>query len=245
MFRDDSHFTIITGKNKSGKTTLAINLMEHAFEDPELKFKGFGSNVQGVKSCPFEMDFITDLETLKDKAKGTNGKYLFLFDEMGKSMGKRRFMAKLNTEFLNQLQVIRKYKLSLIGCAIGDSVDREVLKPYYLNSYIDKGSRYTKKNMTYFDIDLEATRQFTNLSKCKTKFHQYSVATFYTQRILKPSDFKDEKRQRLLSYAQGTPIKDLGVHYEIFNREVRAFIEQKLRQEAITPLHTRQSEDTF
>jgi len=31
MFRDDSHYTIITGKNKSGKTTTAFNLMEKAY----------------------------------------------------------------------------------------------------------------------------------------------------------------------------------------------------------------------
>jgi hypothetical protein len=243
MYKDDTHYTIIKGKNKSGKTTLAINLMEKANDNPKLRFKGFGSNVQGVKNCPFEMDFITDLESLKKRVKEV-GKYLFLFDEMGMSMGKRRFMAKLNTEFLSQLQVIRKYKLSLIGCAIGDSVDREMLQPYYLNSYIDKGSRYTKKNMTYFDIDLESTRSFTNLAKCQSNFKQYSVARFYTQRILKTSDFKDEKLQRLVQWAGGVPIKDLGIHYELFNRELRAFVAEKLREANLTQLHTRQSEAT-
>ena len=140
-------------------------------------------------------------------------------------------MAKLNTEFLSQLQVIRKYKLSLIGCAIGDSVDREMLQPYYLNSYIDKGSRYTKKTMKYFDIDLESTRTFTNLSKCKATFKQYSVARFYTQRILKASDFKEEKRQILLQWATGTPKKDLGITRMEFQRLEKEFMLEKLREE--------------
>ena len=230
MFKDDSHFSIIKGKNKSGKTTLGINFMEIVKEHPELGFTGFGSNVQGVKNCPFEMDFITDIETLKDRLQDNEGKYLFLFDEMGKSMGKRRFMAKLNTEFLNQLQVIRKYKLSLIGCAIGDSVDREVLKPYYLNSYIDKGSRYTKARMTYYDVDIEAVRSFTNLKRCKSSFLQYSVAVFYTRRQLQREDFSDKKRERLFLWATGTHMKDLGLSRTEFHRELKVFIQEKLKE---------------
>lgn len=227
MFKDDSHFTIITGKNKAGKTTMAFNLMEKA-QTLDLGFTGYGSNVHGVKS-PFEMDFIQDMETLTEIV-GANDKYLFLFDEMGKSLGKRRFMARLNVDFLDKLQVIRKYRLSMIGCAIGDSVDREILQPYYLNSWIDKGSRYTKPKATYYDIDLEASREFSNLQRCQTSFKQYSVATFSLEARLQYTDFQDDKKQRIYRWAQGETIKELGLDATQFRRDLRAFVLESSRE---------------
>lgn len=236
MFRDDSHYTIIMGKNKSGKTTTAFNLMERAYKDERLRFKWFGSNVKGIRDCPFPSDYVTDMETLEETIDYVDGKCLFFFDEMGKSLGKRKFMARLNVEFLEKLQVIRKFKLSLIGCAIGDSVDREILKPYYLNSWIDKGSRYTKDKMTYYDIDLEAIRKFEGLKPCQTRFSEYSVATFSLIRSLKVHDLKSETDQLLLRKARGETLSDLGLRAKEFWRLYEKRIPEIIKEnERVTP----------
>lgn len=244
MFRDDSHYTIITGKNKSGKTTLAFNLMEKAYLNTE-GFKWFGSNVKGIRDCPFPSDYVTDLETLEEAVDYADGKSLFFFDEMGKSLGKRKFMARLNVEFLEKLQVIRKSKLSLIGCAIGDSVDREILKPYYLNSWIDKGSRYTKDKLTYYDIDLEATRTVSGLQRCQTKFKEYSVASFSLARKLNVKDLNSEFSQKLYRYrVEGLTRKEAGIHPEEYERYAEKRDLEYLREEAKSHDHILLSEAT-
>ena len=229
MFKDDSHYCVILGKNKSGKTTTAFNLAERVHSLGELGFSGFGANVQGVK-CPFDLDFIEDLETLKEVVASHNGKYLFIFDEMGKNLPKRRFMAKLNIALLSEMQVIRKGKLSMIGIAIGDSVDRELLKPYYLNSYIQKGSRYTKTKMAYYDLDLEAVREFTNLKKCQTKFQEYSIANFSLHRITKIHDLTGDKEKILLRRAHGETFDSLGLQsiqfWRIYNELIPRLLEK-------------------
>lgn len=233
MFKDDSHYTIILGKNKSAKTTTAFNLMEKASLDARIGFKGFGANVKGIRDCPFECDYITDLETLIEILEATDDKYCFFFDEMGLSMPKRKFMARLNIAFLQELQIQRKRKLSVIGAAIGDSVDRELLKPYYLNSWIDKGSRYTKDKMTYYDLDVEATRAFVNLQRCQTKFKEYSVAPFYLHRIMKSTDFQTERERQIYDWAQGSSIGSLGLDPTQFRRNLRAFVLEKMKASRI------------
>ena len=114
-------------------------------------FKHYGLNIPDL-DLPFEYDFIEDLPTLKQRcellgANGTN-RYLYLGDEMGNWAPKDQ--AWLNVEFIYELQQVRKYGLSLIGCGI-DRIDSRILHPSFFHGFLRKRSKTQQAKGTYTD----------------------------------------------------------------------------------------------
>ena len=50
-------------------------------------------------------------------------------------------------------------------------------------------------------------------------------------KLLKQEGYPSNRMNRIINWATGSPIKDLGVHYETFNRELRSYVEESLRRD--------------
>ena len=184
--RYHSVFNAVIGPNQSGKTVLAILIMIICHK---LKlFKYYGLNIPDL-DLPFKYDFIEDLPTLKQrclmlKASGTR-RYLFLADEMGDWAPKDQ--AWLNVKFIKELQKVRKYGLSLIGCGI-DRIDSRILSPSFFHGYFVKRSKTQPDKADYIDwTNYPHTRKLSivNLPNINIKgFDTYYRSSFHMERQL-------------------------------------------------------------
>lgn len=131
--RQISAFIIILGRRGTGKTDLSLLVAEI------LVSKGVvdhvASNIK-IYDSPFPITEVTSLEGLKKWAKETGGVKLFLFDEIGKGMTRRRPMASLNVNLIHQFNILRKYKLSIVATTINEQyVDNAILGQDILDGY--------------------------------------------------------------------------------------------------------------
>ena len=154
-------------------------------------YKHYGLNIPDLE-LPFKYDFIEDLPSLKQRCDllrttGTN-RYLFLADEMGDWAPKDQ--AWLNVEFIKELQKVRKYGLSLIGCGI-DRIDSRILSPSFFMGYMRKRSKTQPGKGVYTDWSYyPQLRQYpvNSIPNIKVKgFDTYYKASFYMKKQLNGS----------------------------------------------------------
>lgn len=142
----------IVGVNQSGKTDLALFIMErlHALGLAD----GFGSNVP-VKAN-FEIDHIEDFQTLKHRCQMLNPnpdkyglkRYFFFASEMGKWAAQD--LPWKNTSLIREMQLVRKYGLSVIGDGI-DRIDKRIFSPSHFHGFFEKQSKEKPQNAVYID----------------------------------------------------------------------------------------------
>lgn len=144
-----SVFTAILGPNQSGKTVFALFLMQRCHELGLYDY--YGMNIPDL-DVGFKYDFIEDLQTLKRRCTMLHAdgqkRYLYLADEMGDWAPQDQ--PWLNVKFLRELQKVRKYGLSMIGCGI-DRIDQRILSPSYFHGYFNKQSKNHPDRATYID----------------------------------------------------------------------------------------------
>lgn len=173
------------GPNQSGKTNLNLFIMErlHALG----LGAGFGSNMP--LKADFEIDFIEDFETLVKRCKMLNPnpskhglkRYFFFASEMG-SWAARDIPWK-NTPFIRELQLVRKYGLSLIGDGI-DRIDQRIFSPSHFHGYFEKPSKSRPKKAVYVDWTKRGKKTpIDNIPKTSIDFD-----TFYSARFLMEPD---------------------------------------------------------
>lgn len=176
-----SVFTCVLGKNETGKTDFNLLIMER------LHKLGighrFGSNMTSLKA-DFEIDFINDFETLEKTCRMLNPnpkksglkKYFFFGSEIGKWAP--RDQAWKNTDFIEKLQTVRKYGLSMLTDAI-DRVDARVLHPRFFAGIFEKPFKHNKKYATYEDWSTGRTFQFRDIPKTSIDYDTFETANFY------------------------------------------------------------------
>lgn len=172
LFDNDSEFFVVRGPKRSGKTNFIFLLMEGAHEFGY--FKRFAGNVE-IENAPFDYQVIKDLQTLKFYAR-TVGRLLFFFDEMGKNIPRATPWAKLNIETLRALEVIRKYKLTLAGAFIGNSVSDRILSEDYLDAYIEKTGLTTA---VITDYRHHRTVRLVDIPCSSIRYAEYQDVDFY------------------------------------------------------------------
>lgn len=145
-------WTCAIGVNQSGKTDLNLFIMERLFA---LGLGvGFGSNIP-VKA-DFEVDFIEDFQTLKERCMMLNPnperdgikRYFFFASEMGKWAAQD--IPWKNTNLIRELQTVRKYGLSVLGDGI-DRIDKRIFSPSHFHGYFEKHSKEHPERAAYFD----------------------------------------------------------------------------------------------
>jgi hypothetical protein len=177
----ESVFTCVVGENETGKTDFNLLQLDriHALGIGH----GFGSNMRSLEA-DFEIDFIEDFETLEKTCRMLNPdpkkhglkKYFFLGSEIGKWAPKDQ--AWKNVEFIEKLQTVRKYGLSMLTDAI-DRVDGRILNKRFFAGLFIKPFKNNPKFATYEDWTTGQTIQFKDIPKTRIAYDTYETANFY------------------------------------------------------------------
>jgi len=179
--KNESVFTCVVGENETGKTDFNLLQMER-LNDLGIGHR-FGSNMKSLEA-DFEIDVIEDFETLEKTCRMLNPnpkkhglkKYFFFGSEIGKWAP--RDQAWKNTEFIEKLQTVRKFGLSMLTDAI-DRVDARVLSKRFFAGLFEKPSKSNKKFAVYEDWTNGQTFQFRDIPKTRIEYDTYETANFY------------------------------------------------------------------
>ena len=219
---------LILGRRGTGKTDVSLLFAEILAKFNLIKY--FASNIK-VYESPFLMEHITNLEDLESWCRNNNGRKLFILDEAGKAMRRRTPMSKLNIELLDNLQILRKYKLSLNfiapspkyidSASLGsDVLDVVFLKPYFNNQKVG----------IWYDQQEDYQQTYQNIPATSIKFDSYDVAPFVKNSPKAVPKFKDKDMEMLWSYVNGKSAKELGYHNMQISRICKRFIKESLEK---------------
>lgn len=182
--KESSVLTCVEGPNGSGKTEFNLLMMER-IHDLGIGAR-FGSNMpipEALKPA-FKVDFIEDFQTLEATCRMLNPeptkkgmkKYFFFLSELGKFIP--RDEAWKNAPFIQKLQTVRKYGLSLLSDAI-DRVDGRVLAPSFFSGRFEKPFPDTPQYAEWEDFRNGRKMKFKDIPRCETWFDTYYSANFY------------------------------------------------------------------
>ena len=178
-----SVFTATLGPNQSGKTDFILRQMEVLHE---LGLgDGFGANIPDLEA-PFHIDFIEDFQTLKNHCTMLNPdpnktgikRYFFLADEMGNWAPKDQ--PWLNVRFIQELQQVRKYGLSMLASAI-DRIDSRILNEKHFHGVFEKVSKSRPQLAIYRDWFNRRLVRLYNIQRTSIKFDTWHSANFYME----------------------------------------------------------------
>ena len=231
--KSESTFTCVVGENETGKTDFNLLQMERLHE---LGIgHSFGSNMESLKA-DFEIDFINDFETLERTCRMLNPnpkkyglkKYFFFGSEIGKWAP--RDQAWKNTEFIEKLQTVRKYGLSMLTDAI-DRVDGRVLNPRFFAGLFEKPSKNNKKFAIYENWASGQTFQFKNIPKTSVDYDTYETANFYMSPQVPENAIVPLNPQHLIvrKYLEAGSWKAADVHPQEGKRAVTAVLDYHMK----------------
>ena len=236
LFRRLSVCILMLGRRDCGKTDASFLIAEILARHNIVKH--FATNVR-VYESDFPVDRITNLQDLRFWCQNRVGRKLFILDEAGKSLRRRTPMSSLNVELLDQLQILRKYKLSLIllaphekyidTAALGtDVLDAVIIKNPYGFEDVIAG----RKIALYEDLFGDRLIEFHDFPPTKVKFDTWDVAPF----TKKPSPtevpkFKNTELEILWEWCHGKTIRELGIHKMQLNRIVRKFVKEVMERD--------------
>ena len=230
---NESVFTCVVGENETGKTDFNLLQMERIHELGLAK--GFGSNMKSVKAA-FEIDLIEDFETLEQTCRMLNPnpkkyglkKYFFFGSEIGKWAP--RDQAWKNVEFIEKLQTVRKFGLSMLTDAI-DRVDGRVLSKRFFAGLFEKPSKSNKKFAVYEDWGNGQTFQFKDIPKTRIEYDTYETANFY----MKPQVPEDAiiplnpQHQIVKKYLDSGSWKKADIHPQEGKRAISAVLDYHMK----------------
>lgn len=229
-------YLAIFGRRGTGKTDLSLLIAEILAYNRIIKH--FSTNIKIYKS-KFHIEPVFDLFTLKQWCKDTKGRKLFILDEIGRTVSRRTPMARLNVKVINELQILRKYKLSMIiitvdpkytdNAVIGhDLLDGVFVKPNYQNPKLALYDDRLQKNLR---------SKLWAIPKTQIDFDTWDSAPFTLQPPKRKPRFKDEDKSKVWDWATGKTYKEIGIHSEELTRLKRKILLELLSE----PLHSTQA----
>ncbi len=224
--RQISNFYIVFGRRGSGKTDFMLLLFE-VLHDLEI-IKHFATNTK-IYTSQFHIERITNLEDLRFWSKENKGRKLFGLDEVGKTIGRRTPMKTLNVDMINELQVVRKHKLSLIATTIDEiNTDRAILSPSVLDGVFIKPF-FKNPKIAYFDDRLEnRSATLKALPRTAIAFDTWDSAPFKRYGEKRAPKFKTKELELMWNYAHGASYKDLALHPQQLARLLRKFVKENM-----------------
>lgn len=181
------------------------------------------SNIRIYKT-PFPIEYIDNLQDLTAWCQAGPERKLFILDEAGKSLRRRTPMSKLNIELLDKLQILRKYKLSIIMIAPDEKyMDSASLGSDVLDAIIVKPEFNNPKVGLYHDIMLNRAKAFNGIPKTSIEYDTWDIAPFKLKRDVSKAVFQDPELRILAKLGQGATYKEIGEHPQKINRTIRKF----------------------
>ena len=227
--KNQSIFTCVLGSNETGKTDFNLLQMERIHDLGIASH--FGSNMRTIKA-DFEITFIEDFETLEKTCRMLNPnpakhglkKFVFFGSEIGKWAP--RDQAWKNTEFIERLQTVRKYGLSMLTDAI-DRVDARVLHPRFFRGEFEKPMKDNKKFAIFTDYTNDRKYQFRDIPKTRIEYDTYETANFYMKPLV-PEDAivqLNPEHKIVKQYLETGSWKKAGIHPQEGKNAVRKVLE--------------------
>jgi len=141
-------------------------------------------------------------------------------------------MSKLNIELLDNLQILRKYKLSIImvaphekyvdSAALGsDVLDGVFIKPYFKNPKVG----------IYEDLIESFTVTINQIPATNVRFDTWDVAPFKATKPINKPKFNNKALDTLWEWSHGATYKSLNLHPQEINRLARKFIRETLENQ--------------
>lgn len=226
LFDLPSSFVLIIGDWKTGKTDFALLIAERLLE---LRIVSkVASNIK-TWDCPIE--FISDLPTLKAWLHADRTRKLYIFDEAGLHLHRRRSMSKKNIGFMTLLPEISKAHARMIGITQNPtSIDKELLSPVWCKGLIFKLSKLKVKMVSELFLPDNAVQEFYPVPKTNIPFDPYAIAPFkLTAPTQVPANLKDKDMQILWEWSVNEKsTKKMNIHPMTLNRIVRKFVKEIL-----------------
>ena len=228
---------MILGRRDTGKTDFSLLIME-ILEKFNL-ISNFATNIN-IYESPFDVKYITNLDDLEFWCRNTPGRKLFILDEAGTSLRRRSPMSKLNIKLLDNLQILRKYKLSLFLIAPGEKyIDSATLGSDVLDAVIVKPYPKNRKVALYQNVMEDEEIWITEIPSTHLKFNTWDVARFTMHGETTKPKFKDKDLEILWEWSHGKTHKALGIHPWQLNRIVRKYVKTNLEM----TVHTTHNRD--
>ena len=227
--RQVSNFYIVFGRRGSGKTDFVLLIAELLYQHGVIHH--FATNIK-IYDSPFLIERITNLEDLRFWSQEHAGMKLFLFDEVGRTIKRRSPMASLNVELINELQVIRKHKLSLLATTIEDTnTDKAILSASVLDGVFVK-PYFKNPKIAYFDDRLENNSQtLKGIPKTTVQYDTWDSAPFTKYGEKRKPKFKTQEMEQLWDLTHGKTGKALGMHPQQVHRLYQKYIKESLERD--------------
>jgi len=227
--RQISNFYIVFGRRGSGKTDFVLLLSEILHEHGRIKH--FATNIK-LYGSPFHIERIINLEDLRFWSKEKKGPKLYLLDEVGKTISRRKPMSSLNVELINELQVIRKHKLSLLATTIEEiNTDRAILSPAVLDGIFIKPF-FKNPKIAYFNDRLGfLSTILKGIPKTAIQYDTWDSAPFQRYGEKRRPTFKTKEKEQAWQLCHGATGKDLDLHPQQVNRVWKKLLKYYMEQE--------------
>lgn len=236
--RHTSSFVIVFGRRESGKTDFSLLLTEILFYHGAIK--NFATNIHIYDSGDIPILKITNLEDLTFWARSTAGRKVFIFDELGAAFARRTPMSSLNVALIRKFQILRKFKLSIVGVTPSKkyvdntSLGADLLDGIFLKPHTFKNVKRNQKLLLYYDYLERFRRKVDNLRGTRIKFDSYSTAPFKEHSPTKKPKLLDKYEKILWEWSHGARAKDLGLSRMQIHRITKKFIAEVLERQSNT-----------
>jgi len=138
-------------------------------------------------------------------------------------------MARLNVKIINELQILRKYKLSLIIVTVDQKyTDNAILGTDLLDGIFTKPLFQNPKLALYDDNLEELQGSLRDIPKTSIKFDTWDSAPFTEKPSKSKPHISDELESRIWDWAQGGKANAVFGHTMKANREIRKYIKRIL-----------------
>lgn len=164
------------------------------------------------------------MEDLEAWAQVGSSRKLAIIDEIGKSLRRRTPMSKLNIEFLDKFQILRKYKLSIIMIAPDEKyIDSAGLGSDVLDAIVVKPEFNNPKKALYEDLMLRRSEAFSGITRTSIKFDTWDIAPFTLKRKIDKATFNDPELRVIAMLGEGKSYSEIGEHPQKITRIIRKF----------------------
>lgn len=229
LFDLPSSFVLIIGDWKTGKTDFALLIAERLLE-----LRIVSKVASNIKTWDSPVEFIDNLPTLKEWLHKGKERKLYIFDEAGIHLHRRRSMSKKNIGFMTLLPEISKAHARMIGITQNPmSIDKELLSPVWCKGLIFKLSKLKVRIVSELLPPGEEVKEFFPVPKTNIPFDPYAIAPFkLTAPTQVPANLKDRDLQILWEWSvNNKTAHNLGLHTMQINRIVKKFVRQVLLEQ--------------
>jgi len=170
LFERSSSVTIITGGREKGKTNLALRFIEECYERKLVQKAA--TNIKTFDKRVERIIYYDDFERWGQ----TEGRKIFVLDELAKHLNRVRFMTELSKLILDAMTLAAHYDCHFICCTVTEAlVDKVLLETELLDCWIKKKS---KKVATVKNYLSKKVYMIKKIPRTTIRYNRRDIAPF-------------------------------------------------------------------